>query len=120
MYGYPVWFLDNTTLQTFENFNSGTQGSVLGPLLFLIFINDMLYLPMNSLYYCFIDDTKFKFLSIVLSNMQADLDVLGLWSADHELNFNASKCGSLPIGLKHRAPLFLAITKSHFLITGLI
>ena len=84
------------------------QGSVLGPSFFLVFIDDMHELPMNSLYYCFADDAKFNtFRSPIFRKMQADKDVLKLWSADHELNFNVSKCGILPYGIKHQVPLFL-------------
>ena len=47
--------------------------------------------------------------------MQAYLDVLNVYSADHELNFTVPKCGVLPIGLKHQALQFLGNNKISFL-----
>ena len=68
------------------------QGSVLGPLLFLLFVND---LPM------FADDTK---LWITLKSktdsaiLQNDLDNLIAWSNQWLLKFNPSKCKLMHIG----------------------
>ena len=76
------------------------QGSVLGPLLFVIYIND---LPenVNSDVYLFADDTKI--LRQVSSaddaiNLQNDLDSLMRWSDDWLLKFNADKCHVLTLG----------------------
>ena len=63
--------------------------------------------------YCFSDDIKLStFLLPVFSNMQADSDVPKLRSADHELNFNKSKCVALPLGMKPQAPQFLGNNES--------
>ena len=76
------------------------QGSVLGPLLFVCYINDM---PENitSTAYMFADDTK------VCRNirthidrevLQSDLRCLEDWSRKWQLRFNAGKCKLLHIG----------------------
>ena len=76
------------------------QGSVLGPLLFVIYIND---LPeyVDSDVFLFADDTKV--LRQVSSEddaitLQRDLDSLERWSNDWLLKFNADKCHVLTLG----------------------
>ncbi len=74
------------------------QGSVLGPLLFLIYINDM---PELVHHYCklFADDTK---LLAVIKNaadlefLQDDLDKLVLWSKKWQMLFNEEKFKVMP------------------------
>jgi len=70
------------------------QGSVLGPLLFLIFINDLDSNLLSSLLK-FADDTK-VFTRVNdeqdREQLQADLDCLTEWSEKWQMPFNASKC----------------------------
>jgi hypothetical protein len=76
------------------------QGSVLGPILFIVFIND---LPDNVT--CstklFADDTK-VYTQVATEEdqrrMQQDLDRLGDWSDTWLLRFNASKCKIMHLG----------------------
>ena len=70
------------------------QGSVLGPLLFLVYINDM---PEVVSHFCklFADDTKL--LAIIRDDsdkiaLQKDLDALAKWSKEWRMCFNESKC----------------------------
>ena len=91
------------TLSTTEDVLSGVpQGSVLGPTLFLLFIND---LPdvVNCHVKIFADDTKL-FQPIKspsdIEKLQNDLNSLHLWSKTWGLNFNTAKCVHLHVGKK--------------------
>ena len=78
------------------------QGSVLGPILFVIFINDMPDM-VESMCQLFADDAKiFRNVHIrdEASNLklQKDLDNLYQWSQKWQLPFNTSKCKVLHLG----------------------
>ena len=78
------------------------QGSVLGPLLFILFVNDMPDV-VHSYIQMFADDTKvFKEIASPQDShdLQSDLDALQKWSADWLLSFNAEKCKVLHVGNK--------------------
>ena len=80
--------------------NGIPQGSVLGPLLFIIFTNDMPEV-VNSLIRMFPDDTKlFRTVNREADStvLQKDLIVLQEWNNKWQLNFNADKCKILHIG----------------------
>ena len=79
------------------------QGSVLGPILFLIFIND-LGEPVLSLLLCFADDTKL--IRPVINTeeaeiLQRDIDKLKKWTEENGMEFNAKKCAVLHFGSKN-------------------
>ena len=72
------------------------QGSILGPLLFLVYVNDVPnYILFQSTISLFADDTKL-YKSIDFSgtrnDLQADLNSLQKWSLDWGMEFNKSKC----------------------------
>ena len=85
------------SLSDVSDVSSGVpQGSVLGPILFLIYIDDMLDIPEFSNVYCFADDTKLVCSEdSCLRAVQSDLQALRLWSYCYSINFNAIKCGYL-------------------------
>ena len=73
------------------------QGSILGPVLFVIYINDLPEIIKSS---CkiFADDTKLYSSPKDKDILQADLLSLLKWSDKWQLKFNISKCGILHIG----------------------
>ena len=80
------------------DFLSGVpQGSILGPILFTVFIND---LPdcVQNICKVFADDTKIYGNPHKSDTLQEDLNKLQLWSETWNLYFNASKCKVLHIG----------------------
>ena len=71
------------------------QGSILGPILFLLYVNDLPDVVQHSNIACFADDTKLY--KCIDSNpdaslLQRDLTNLGNWSASSGLTFNEDKC----------------------------
>ena len=70
------------------------QGSVLGPLLFILFINDLIQYIKHSQMFTFADDTK---ISRPINNvqdtflLQEDLNSIIKWSADNNMMLNRSK-----------------------------
>ena len=76
------------------------QGSVLGPTLFIYFINDLPITP-EHMGKIFADDTKSwnEILSIIdQSNMQSGINALVEWSVKWMLAFNGDKCNMLHLG----------------------
>ena len=80
------------------------QGSVLGPVLFVLFINDLPEVVENT---CsmYADDTK---IYAPIRNdgdvtaLQMDLDNLVCWADTWQLRFNASKCKTLHLGKRNQ------------------
>ena len=80
------------------------QGSVLGPILFLVFIND-LDVGIRSDIWKFADDTKI--LRVVEEDggadmLQSDLDRLVDWSNTWQMQFNEKKCKVMHIGRRNK------------------
>ena len=75
------------------------QGSILGPLLFLVYVNDLPPVIQNRIA-LFADDSKCS--SVIESlqdceSLQKGLESLHGWSDDWHLKFNASKCEVLTV-----------------------
>ena len=79
------------------------QGSVLGPLFFLIFIDDMIDVPEVSKVFCYADDTKLLCNGdFYLYSAQIDLCLLRLLAYCDYFSFNLAKSGYV-----HNSRLFL-------------
>ena len=87
------------------------QGSVLGPLLFILYINDLILASNRSSVYVFADDSKI-FLSMSKDNLdddslQADLNRISLWAESRQLTLSVPKCKILTINGANNYPFTL-------------
>ena len=91
------------TFSDWTRINKGVpQGSVLGPLLFNIFKNDLMYIPRSSEINTYADDTQF-FTSgqdpvTIQHSMQADLQTASEWFQSNGMGLNVDKCLSMWVG----------------------
>ena len=71
------------------------QGSILGPLLFLVFINDIFSLPLSSSIFSYADDTTLLIsgstLDDAIGGINGDLCVLNAWFSTNRIKINYSK-----------------------------
>ena len=85
------------------------QGSLLGPILFIIFINDLpSALPDGTLTALYADDTKlYRSISSYLDaeKLQQALTKLNSWSIHNNINFDASKCKVLTVVTRKKNPV---------------
>ena len=84
-----------------ETTSSVPQGSVLGPILFLIYINDLQHV-VSSYLSMFADDTKLyrviKNQTTDTSILQGDIDAMLHWTKDWLMEFNIDKCSTVTFG----------------------
>ena len=102
-------FLDNRTQQVLVEGQTSSkvpvqsgvpQGSVLGPLMFLLFINDLPEYVENSRVRLFADDcVLYRTVSEQedATSLQEDLDALQKWESDWKMEFHPQKCQLLRI-----------------------
>ena len=92
------------------------QGSVLGPILFVCFVNDLPSV-VTSRVLLFADDTKiFTEVPVNQQTLQQDLDKLQIWSNEWQLRFNATKCKVMHLG-KQSDPASYSMTSDGKAVT---
>ena len=79
------------------------QGSILGPILFILFVNDIPEL-IKSIILMYADDTKL--ISAILSDsptnsLASDLKLLEEWSEKFQMKFHPNKCHVMHFGSKN-------------------
>lgn len=91
----------NGSSSSWKDVTSGVpQGSVLGPLLFIIYIND-LDQGLMSMISKFADDTKIGINAndeLAIEQLQGDLNKIGDWSEKWQMPFNLDKCKVMHVG----------------------
>ena len=96
--------INNATSNNHKVTSGVPQGSVLGPTLFIYFINDLPNINHNSNIKIFADDTK-AYNCIKnqedVENLQKVIDEMFLWTQKWLLKFNKDKCKILHIGKKN-------------------
>ena len=93
--------IENVTSTSKEVFSDVLQGSILGPILFVLFINDMADgIDCNTDLALYADDTKIwrKIMSEKDHiKFQTDINYLLMWSINNKINFNFDKCKALSV-----------------------
>ncbi len=98
--------LEGTNSSSLSVLSGVPQGSVLGPLLFLVYVNDISTPIVNSSIYIYADDTKLvkricksmQKHAKAQADLQSDLDHLVTWCKDWNLSLNLDKCVYLHFG----------------------
>ena len=94
-----VTVLDKTS-QSIPVLSGVPQGSILGPLLFLVYVNDIPLITTSSSVALFADDTKCcRAIRTTedVKHLQCDLDGINEWCQMWRMNLNQSKCGLLSV-----------------------
>jgi hypothetical protein len=82
------------------------QGSILGPLLFIIFINDINYLNISSKLFIYADDTTVTYacesLVNLVSTITTDLATISSWLHHNHLILNVAKTQSVDFAISNR------------------
>ena len=85
------------------------QGSILGPILFLLYVNDLSNVVKKSSVACFTDDTKIlRCIDSIAdaTSLQSDVDNLDNWSSTSGINLNELKCKCVRVTRKTHPVIF--------------
>ena len=87
------------------------QGSILGPLLFLVYVNDLVC-DLETTPYLFADDTSLLQeidplnVNQTFQTINDDLDTLSMWAAQWRVDFNAAKTVYMIVSNKRTPPVY--------------
>ena len=98
----------NDCLSDFTNLKCGvSQGTILGPLLLLIYINHLPNCLSFSILRMYADDTHITYagsdLHLIQSSLSHNLEKLSKWLVSNRLTLNATKTEFMLICAKHRS-----------------
>ena len=107
LYGREQRTLANNVYSSYLPVGQGVpQGSVLGPLLYIIYANDIIKKIQNSGFTFYADDTvlysKKKSLRLAQRELQEDLDGLSEWCINNDIYINVEKTKTMFFGSKAR------------------
>ena len=89
----------NGEISNSEKVTSGVpQGSILRPLFFLVFINDLPDKSNTVIPLLFADDANFISINLGRDEFQKNLDNVNLWTLENNMPFNVDKCTHLNFG----------------------
>jgi hypothetical protein len=105
----------NQTKSKQESLCTGVpQGSVLGPLLFIIFVNDLSWLQISSKMVLFADDTTLFIngfdLDVILQQLSKDIEQVNVWLKHNNLVLNLKKTIAMHFPLSsHQKKLYKSL-----------
>ena len=108
---YQRWKIENSYSDWSEIKAGIPHGSILGPLLFNIFINDIFYFVYNSNLCNYADDNTLysydKDCNQIMNSLRSDFSILQKWFQNNFLVLNPGKCHFMLLGAKNFSPDFI-------------